>query len=70
MCETISNKELNEIEKWTLGRTIKELQELDNSDTKSYFSCGDYELLKSIKIVEIIMHMSAIQSLFMSKMKN
>ena len=49
MRETISDKELNEIEKWTLGRTINELQELDNSDVKSYFLCGDYELLKSIE---------------------
>ena len=49
MCETISNKELKEIEKWTLGKTLNELQELDNSDGHPYFSYGDYELLNSIK---------------------
>lgn len=49
MRETISNKELKEIEKWTLGKTLNELQELDNSDGRPYFSYGDYELLNSIK---------------------
>lgn len=51
MCETISNKELKEIEKWTLGKTLNELQELDNSDGHPYFSYGDYELLNSIKAI-------------------
>lgn len=26
-----------DIEKWTLGRTVKNLQKLDNSDNKPYF---------------------------------
>ena len=36
------------IEKWTLGRTVKELQKLDNSDNKPYFRKNDYNLLEQI----------------------
>lgn len=40
---------LKEIEnEWTLGQTIKELEELDNSDGNSYFSKSDYSVLRAI----------------------
>ena len=35
-------------EKWTLGKTISELEQLDNSDGDSYFGNEDYKLLKQI----------------------
>lgn len=37
-----------QFEKWTLGKTISELEALDNSDGKPYFSSADYELLRNI----------------------
>ena len=36
------------IEKWTLGKTVSELQALDNSDKKPYLHKKDYELLRQI----------------------
>lgn len=49
MRKSISNKELKEMEKWTLGKTLNELEKLDNSDRRPYFSSSDYELLDDIK---------------------
>ena len=49
MRKSISNKELINMEKWTLGKTLNELESLDNYDGKPYFSAGDYELLNKIK---------------------
>ncbi len=49
MRRSISNKELIAIEKWTFGKTLIELRNLDNSDRKPYFSNADYELLNKIK---------------------
>ncbi len=37
-----------EKEKWSLGQTIVELEQLDNSDNNPYFSHNDYRLLKRI----------------------
>ena len=45
------SKNYASIEKWTLGKTVSNLQELDNSDDKPYLSVKDYELLKQITSV-------------------
>lgn len=37
-----------EIEDWTLGKVIVELEELDNSDGNPYLTAKDYKLLKSV----------------------
>lgn len=36
------------IKEWTLGKTVSELQNLDNSDGKPYLHKKDYELLRQI----------------------
>lgn len=36
------------ITKWSLGKTINELEELDNSDGKPYFSKKGYKTLRNI----------------------
>ena len=41
MRKSISNKELINMEKWTLGKTLNELESLDNSDGKPYFPKND-----------------------------
>ena len=42
------NSNFNLIKKWTLGKTITELQLLDNSDNDPFFSTLDYQLLNEI----------------------
>lgn len=49
MRKSMTNSEKTQFETWTLGKTINELETLDNSDSKPYFSCGDYELLRTMK---------------------
>ncbi len=48
MLEGDFDENYEDIEKWTLGKTIKELQKLDNSDNKPYFHKNDYNLLEQI----------------------
>ena len=48
MLEGDFDENYDDIEKWTLGRTVKELQKFDNSDNKPYFHKNDYNLLKQI----------------------
>lgn len=42
------NKHFYEIENKTLGKMIRKLKELDNSDKKLYISSGDYNFLTQI----------------------
>ena len=49
MLEGDFDENYDDIEKWTLGKTVKELHKLDNSDNKPYFHKNDYNLLKQIK---------------------
>lgn len=49
MRSSVSNEELNDIQKWTLGKILKELEDLDVSDGDPYFSEADHELLNDIK---------------------
>lgn len=48
MLEGDFDENYDDIEKWTLGKTVKELQKLDNSDNKPYFHKNDYNLLEQI----------------------
>ena len=41
-------KHFEEIENKTLGRMIRELKELDNSDNKPYINANDYNFLEQI----------------------
>ncbi len=42
------NRNYKYIEKKSLGKALDELQKLDNSDKKPYFSKSDYKLLREI----------------------
>ena len=42
------NENLNKIKKWTLGRTIRNLEELDFSDENNYLLNDDYNFLKQM----------------------
>lgn len=48
MLEGDFEENYDNIEKWTLGKTVSELQELDNSDDEPYLHEKDYELLRQI----------------------
>lgn len=39
---------LDKVEKWTLGKCVAELKELDFSDGDSYISASDYNFLKQM----------------------
>jgi hypothetical protein len=39
---------LREIERWTLGQTVRELRALDHSDGHPYFTAQDYSLLSQV----------------------
>ena len=48
MCRGDFNENYKEIEKETLGKMVKMLESLDNSDNSPYFSENDYKLLREI----------------------
>lgn len=39
---------LSKVEKWTLGKCVQELKELDFSDNEPYISASDYNFLKQM----------------------
>lgn len=49
MRKPMNDSEKAQFNAWTLGKTINELEKLDNSDGKPYFSNDDYDLLRTIK---------------------
>lgn len=49
MRASITDAEVKQImEEWPLGRSVNELQKLDNSDSNPYFTSRDYKLLKEV----------------------
>lgn len=48
LCNDRLEKTMNRIDNWALGKTINELQQLDNSYNKPYLSKEDYKLLRGI----------------------
>ncbi len=49
MVDSLTDEEEDEVmNEWTLGRTVKELEDLDNSDSDPYLSDDDYKLLMKV----------------------